>query len=281
MPVFPRLALSALAASLVLASLACQPKLSEAAKAAQESAKAADTRVQALQAELDELRKAKADGDQQHVNKSQEKALEKLVADAKRRAEVKHKEAETLTKAPATAAPALKPVVVEVPAGTALSVRLAKDLSTETVHPGDGWTGTLAASVTVEGRTVWPEGTEVKGVVTQSTPAGRLQSGQGNLGIRLTEVGTADVEAGTHVVVGDARGERNTKFIGGGAALGALAGILSNSRNRNDHALGGAALGAAAGTALAAGTADTVIRIASAKPIAFSLKAPEKVTLSR
>jgi hypothetical protein len=104
---------------------------------------------------------------------------------------------------------------------------LAGDLATDQVQAGDAWEGTLASDVDVNGKVVWPKGTPVKGVVAQSLAAGRLQSGQGGLGIRLTTVGANDVEAGTFVVTGGARGERNAKFIGGTAALGALVGILS------------------------------------------------------
>ena len=82
-------------------------------------------------------------------------------------------------------------------------------------------------------------------------------------------------------MVATAKGERNAKYIGGGAALGALIGILADNRHKNDHALGGAALGAAAGTAVAAGTADTVIRIPAGKPISFSLTTAERVTLRK
>jgi hypothetical protein len=70
-------------------------------------------------------------------------------------------------------------------------------------------------------------------------------------------------------------------MIGGGAALGALVGILSNNRNKNDHALGGAAIGALAGTAAAAATADTIIRIKAESPVTFTLKSPEKVLIKK
>ena len=83
------------------------------------------------------------------------------------------------------------------------------------------------------------------------------------------------------MVVGDKRGARNAKIIGGGAALGALVGILSDKENKNDHALGGAAIGAVAGTATAAATADTVVRIKAATPVIFTLSVPEKVTIKK
>lgn len=269
-------------AALLVTGLACERKLSPEAQAAQDAAKASDAKVAALEQLLAEVKagKAGASGDQattEHLTKSEQKALERQLADAKRQANEKHKNALDLAKAP-VAKDAPKPVIVDVPAGTKLEVRLAKDLSTATVQAGDAWEGVLADAVVVDGRTVWAAGTSVRGVVSQSAPAGRLSGGQGGLGIKLTFVGHDDVDTGTYVVVGDKRGARNAKFIGGGAALGALVGILSDSKNKNDHALGGAAIGAAAGTALAAGSADTAITLPASKPVTFSLSAPERLT---
>lgn len=85
--------------------------------------------------------------------------------------------------------------------------------------------------------------------------------------------------AGTFLVVGDNMGRRDAKFIGGPAALGALVGVLTDKNHQGDHALGGAVAGAAAGTALAAGTADTVIRIPASHVVTFSLTSAEQVTL--
>lgn len=275
------LILASMMAGLLLApQIACNRKLSEAAVQAQADAKAADDRVAQLEKELADVKAGKqgASGDPEtveHVSKSQQKALDRRLADARRAAAAAHQEADALAANPA----APKPVTVEVPAGTPLKVTLARDLATDKDQAGDGWEGTLAEDVAVGGKVAWPAGTPVKGVVAQSTSAGRLKSGQGGLGIRLSQVGRNDVEAGTYVVTGGKRGERNAEFIGGGAALGALVGILSGGRHQADHALGGAVIGAAAGTGLAAGTADTVIRIPASKPISFSLTAPERVTL--
>jgi len=278
----PTLSHVAIAAALAFA-LGCNQK-SEAAIQAEEAAKSAEAKVAQLEQQLAEARSGKATGEDadtvQHLTKSQVKALERQVADAKKRAETKKQEAITLAQAPA-AKEAPKPVVVEVPTGTKLEITLARELSTEKDQAGDAWEGSLAADVVQDGKLVWSAGSAARGVVTQSAAAGRLSNGQGALGIRLTEIAGVGIDTDTHVVVATAKGERNAKYIGGGAALGALIGILSDKKNKNDHALGGAALGAAAGTALAAGTADTVIRISSGKPVAFSLTAPEKVTLKK
>ncbi len=268
-----------LALSLAL-TLACNRK-SEAALQAEEVAKSAEAKVAQLEQQLAEAKSGKATGqDVEHLTKSQVKALERQVSDAKKRAEVKKQEALTLAQAPAPQE-APKPVVVEVPVGTKLEISLARELSTEKDQAGDAWEGSLATDVVQDGRLVWSAGSSARGVITQSAAAGRLSNGQGALGIRLTEIAGVGIDTDTHVVVATAKGERNAKYIGGGAALGALIGILSDKKNKNDHALGGAALGAAAGTAVAAGTADTVIRIPSGKPVSFSLTAAEKVTLRK
>jgi hypothetical protein len=271
-----------LALSLSL-SLACNRK-SEAAIQADEAAKSAEAKVAQLEQQLADAKSGKATGGDaetvQHLTRSQVKALERQVADAKRRAETKKQEALTLAQAPSSREE-LRSVVVEVPVGTKLEISLARALSTEKDQAGDAWDGALASDVVQNGKLVWSAGSPVRGVVTQSAAAGRLSSGQGALGIRLTEIAGVGIDTDTHVVVATAKGERNAKFIGGGAALGALIGILGDNKHKNDHALGGAAVGAAAGTAVAAGTADTVIRIPSGRPIAFSLTAPERVTLRK
>ena len=264
-------------------TVACNRK-SEASIQADEAAKSAEAKVAQLEQQLAEAKSGKASGADadtvQHLTKSQVKALERQVTDAKKRAEVKKQEALTLAQAPA-APEAPKTVVVDVPVGTKLEITLARELSTDKEQAGDAWEGNLASDVVQDGRLVWSAGSTARGVVTQSAAAGRLSNGQGALGIRLTELAGVGIDTDTHVVVATARGERNAKYIGGGAALGALIGILSDKNNKNDHALGGAAVGAAAGTALAAGTAETVIRIPASKPVSFSLTAPERVTLRK
>jgi hypothetical protein len=271
-----------IAGLLLISPLACNRK-TEAQVQAEAAAADAEAKVADLQKRLDEAKTGKgtegADADaKEHLTKGQTKALERQLADAKKRAEAKKKEAEQLDKAPASA-PATE--VVDVPTGTALVVKLNGDLATDKVQAGDAFEGSLASAVVVGGKTVWPAGASIRGVVAQSVPAGRLQSGQGVLAIKLTEVAGEGIETETFAIHGSTTGERNTKFIGGGALLGALAGALSDKKHQGDHALGGAALGAAAGTALAAGTANTVIKIDATSPVSFKLAAPEKITIKK
>lgn len=277
---FP-LALS-LAGLLAFGPLGCNRK-SEAQIQAEAAAARAEARVADLEKRLHESTAGKgaeqADAEtRDQLTQGQKKALERQLKDAKVRAEARKKVVKELARAPKSA-PAPKIEVVDVPAGTSFSVQLSADLATDKVQAGDAFEGTLASAVMVGGRTAWPAGSPVHGVVAQSVPAGRLAKGKGVLAIKVTEIAGEGVETETYAVHGTPRGERNAEFIGGGAALGALIGVLSDSRHQGDHALGGAAIGAAAGTGVAAATANTVIRIAAASPIVFKLASPESITI--
>ncbi|WP_306601055.1 hypothetical protein [Geothrix sp. 21YS21S-2] len=272
-------------ALLLVAGISCQPKASDAAVQAQVAAqlqtKAAEDRVAALEKQVSDMKDGKnvTTGNQEAVNQisaAHLRALDRQLAEARRHAADRRRDADTAASIPAQERP--RHAMIEVPAGARLTVTVGAELTTDRNQPGDPWSGTLAEAVQVGNTVVWPSGTAVSGVVAQSLPAGRLSSGTGGLGIRLTTVGNDVVDAGTYMVVGDSRGKRDAKFIGGTAALGALVGLLTDKNHQGDHALGGAAAGAVAGTALAAGTAETVIRIPAHQTVTFSLSSPEQVT---
>jgi len=283
---YNRFALGTLAVSAMFGFIACQPKANDAAVqaqvAAQLQAKAADDRVAMLEQQVADMKAGKtgASGDQEAIRQlsaAHIRALDRQLVDARQRAADRRKDAVTLAATPVAQLP--KVTTVEVPSGTRITVRMSAELATDRDQAGDPWSGTLSEDVVVGNTVAWPAGTTVSGVVAQSTPAGRLSSGNGGLAVRLTTVGRNGVDAGTYMVVGDTRGKRDAKFIGGTAALGALVGVLTDKNHQGDHALGGAAAGALAGTALAAGTADTVIRIPASQLVTFSLTAPEPVTV--
>lgn len=268
--------------------IACEPKATETAVQAQVAAqlqtKAADDRVVLLEQQVADMKSGKgknaASGDQETIEQlsaAHLRALDRQLADARQRAAERRRDAETIASTPVNQRP--RYATIEVPSGTRITVKLGSELATDKDQPGDPWSGTLSEDVVVGNAAAWAAGTTVSGVVAQSTPAGRLSSGRGGLGIRLTTVGRNGVDAGTYMVVGDARGNRDAKYLGGTAALGALVGVLTDKNHQGDHALGGAAAGALAGTALAAGTADTVIRIPVSHTVTFSLTAPEQVAI--
>jgi len=254
-----------------------------------EASKVEQERVTKLEEELAALKEDKAADAQ--LKEDQQKALEKQLQDVRKKAEQAQQNAKALeTKQPLPVVPSdqegeakrgerRKPTVIDVPQGTKLVVSLSSELSTDTHNAGDSWDGTLTQPVSIDDKVVWAAGTRVSGVVSQSAPTGRLANGQGALGIKLTEVGGASIDGGIFVVTGDSKGGRNTAIIGGTAALGALAGILADKNNKQDHALGGAAIGAAVGTAIAAGTSKTTIKIPNATPIEFAMPAAEQIVV--
>ncbi len=79
-----------------------------------------------------------------------------------------------------------------MPSGTALTVRIAQELSSKTSNVGDPFSGTLAQSVRVAGVTVLRAGTPVSGAVASAKKQGRFK-GEGDLGIQLSRVGPYEV----------------------------------------------------------------------------------------
>ena len=146
---------------------------------------------------------------------------------------------------------------VTVPAGTILTVRLGNSLSTKSSRTGDTFTATVAEPVSVDGKTVIPDGAEATGSVTDSQGMGHFKGGA-LLRIVLTSVTVkgqsipVETSANSHSEKG--KGKRSAVVIGGGAGLGALVGALAGGGK-------GAAIGAAAGAgAGTAGAAFTGIR---------------------
>src|ERR1700730_10545328 len=85
----------------------------------------------------------------------------------------------------ATPEPAPQPVVV--PAGTTLTIRLANSVGSKLSSPGDSFTGTLASSVVVDGNTVIPKRTPVRGTVVDAKPLGKFKGGA-LLELRLSSI---------------------------------------------------------------------------------------------
>ncbi len=169
-------------------------------------------------------------------------------------------------------APAPPPPPIVVPAGTTLSVTLGSGLSSKTSSAGQGFTGTLANSVSVGGVRAIPAGSPVSGTVTDAKSAGKFK-GAASLGITLQSISVHGVSYPVSTSVYSqqttGKGKRTAGFIGGGGAAGALIGGLAGG---GKGAAIGALAGAGAGTAGAALTGNNRdITLAPETVVSFKL----------
>ncbi len=164
---------------------------------------------------------------------------------------------------------------VVVPAGAQLAVRLDAPVSSASASSGQRVAGELAAPLTVGSDVVAAVGTQVEATVATAVPSGRL-GGTANLTLVLTSVRvggdwrpvvTSSVARG-----GPGHAKRNARYIGGGAAVGALIGQLLGGNHNTT--LRGAAIGAAAGTGAAAATGKTDVTIPAGEVLTFTLTQP-------
>jgi hypothetical protein len=178
-----------------------------------------------------------------------------------------------------TAPPQPAPVVVTIPAGTALSVSLPEALSSENAVTGDKVRGTLQSQLIVGDRVVFPAGSTVDGVVSdvKSAKKGFKDTG-GALSLKFTRLTAPDghsasISAGfTKVATGSAG--KKAGIIGGSAVGGALLGKVLGK-----DAKGGALLGGAVGTAVAGTTKGREAVIEPNEEIKLGLERSAETTL--
>lgn len=158
-----------------------------------------------------------------------------------------------LVAALAVAAAQRQPSMV-IPAGTQVTVRISNNLSSEYARAGDSFRGSLVEPIVVDGRTVFPAGSEVTGRVLYAHPSGRL-SDPGVLDLGLTSISsdgrTAQINTDPFRIKGESHTKSNVTKIGGMAAAGAIIGAIAGG---GKGAAIGAGAGAAAGTGMAAAT---------------------------
>ena len=161
---------------------------------------------------------------------------------------------------------------VVVPAGTNLTVRLARELSSKQSNAGDVFSATVAQPVQVNERTVIPTGTSVTGKVTEAAPLGRFKGGA-VLRLVLQSItlngNERPIQTSSFSQTAKGKGKRTATMIGGGAGVGALIGGLAGG---GKGAALGALAGAGAGTAGSALTGNKEIVLPAESVIAFELQ---------
>ena len=151
---------------------------------------------------------------------------------------------------------------VVVPAGTVIPVTLTSRISTKNARDGDGIYGKTVFPITVNNKIIIPEGSFVRGKVTEIRRPGRVK-GKGELTLNfqtlvlpsgitvpiytsLGGAGGAGERKGEATVQGDSSKGEDAKTVGTTAAQGALIGVIAD---RGKGAVVGGGVGAAAGTA--------------------------------
>jgi hypothetical protein len=154
----------------------------------------------------------------------------------------------------------LPPVVV--PAGTVIPVTLTSRVTTKNAKDGDGVYGKVSFPITVDNKIVIPEGSHVRGKITEVKRPGRVK-GKGELTLSfqtlvlpnghtipiytsLGGAGGAGRRKGEATVEGDSSKGEDAKTVGTTAASGAVIGVIANG---GKGAAAGGAGGAAVGTA--------------------------------
>jgi hypothetical protein len=156
----------------------------------------------------------------------------------------------------------VQPAVV-VPAGTVIPVTLTSRVSTKNSRDGDGVYAKTSFPITVNNKIVIPEGSYLRGKITEVRKPGRVK-GKGELTLNfqtlvlpsginipiytsLGGAGGAGERKGEATIQGDSSKGDDAKTIGTDAAAGGLIGVLAN-RSAKGAAVGGAG-GAAVGAA--------------------------------
>jgi hypothetical protein len=180
---------------------------------------------------------------------------------------------------PETAPPpaAVQRDLVELPAGTNVSIRMIDGVDSETARLGQTFAAALDEPVMLNGETVIPRGADVTVKLVDSKESGKL-TGRAELTLDLVSVRVngrmVDINTQTVSRESSSRGERTAKVAGGTAAVGAIIGAIAGGGK-------GAAIGAGAGAAAGAGaevvTKGQRVRIPSETRLTFVLDNPVKL----
>lgn len=169
-------------------------------------------------------------------------------------------------------APVIRPADVNIPAGTALEIRINQHISVKSSRVGDRFDGEVAEPVEQSnGNVIIPKGTPVSGVVDAAHRRGHFR-GRSILQLRLTYLtlnGTRyPITTGDLTRTKKGKGKRSAAIIGGGSGLGMLIGGVATG---GVGLLIGGLAGGGAGTAVSGLTGNRDIEIPSESIVRFRL----------
>lgn len=159
--------------------------------------------------------------------------------------------------------PELKGAKGTILSGTLLNVRIIESLTSESAQVGDVFHGTLLDDLEVNGKVLFPRGSDVTGRVVDAQSSGRL-SAPGILELTLTSIQVSNVSAKLITeplkIEGESHTKSNATKIGAGAAAGAIIGAIAGG---GKGAAIGTVVGGAAGTGAAAASGKREAKVDS------------------
>ncbi len=159
----------------------------------------------------------------------------------------------------------------EIPAGTAVTIRMIDGVDSKTAQPGQTFRASVDEPIMAGDETVVPRGADVVTKLIEVKEPGKIAGG-GQLTLSLVSISidgqAVDVNSQSVTQAGESRKGQSAKVIGGTAALGAIIGALSAG---GKGAAIGAVAGGGAGTAVQVLTKGTEVRIPSETRLTFTL----------
>lgn len=171
---------------------------------------------------------------------------------------------------------------IDLPSNTVIGIRLDTTVSSESARVEDEVRARVTRAVTLDGRTVIPTGSVLRGAVTMVERGGRIRE-RARIGIRFTSIEIDDnlrVPLLTDVIhrEGDGPAGEATAKIGASAVVGSiLGGVLGGKRGA---VIGGAA-GAAGGTAMVVSGDRSEAVLASGTSLTVRLTEPVTFEIER
>jgi len=191
---------------------------------------------------------------------------------------------------PAPVEPVAKPQAAKVsisetftvPADSVIGLELEQTVSSETAQLEDRVDARVSRDVKVDGTTVIPAGSRVRGAVTRVENGGRFKD-RGRIEIRFHTLVLADGDTQTITTdalfrEGDNVGRKASARIGASAAGGAIIGAIFGGEK---GAAIGAAAGAGAGSAVTATQKPSEARFRAGSVVTVRLTAPVSITVQQ